>query len=194
MDDRQSIWLVVIAGLILAFNPLFWTLQERLGIAFLFGWIDIAGPRGAFLSAVGVMYVAAGSLAILYSMYGWDYRRIVAGTAFYLAVVWVALQLWWQTVIVGGRSVSWALGMSPILLSFLVGITEDYNQTRRVVIAAIALFIPYVVWGILTMRVRGGFGSFFIGLSILSLGFLDIVFGYPLYRFGKRFAEREPAT
>lgn len=140
------------------------------------------------------MYVAAGSLAILYSMYGWDYRRIVAGTAFYLAVVWVALQLWWQTVIVGGRSVSWALGMSPILLSFLVGITEDYNQTRRVVIAAIALFIPYVVWGILTMRVRGGFGSFFIGLSILSLGFLDIVFGYPLYRFGKRFAEREPAT
>jgi len=181
--------LLLVAGLALAANPLYWDRLRAAGVA---GAVDPLGglglvPPGVYHAGVGAAYAACGAALGV----GWTGHRRLLGVAV-AALFPVSLATFGAyAVAVGGVSPTTsalALGTGAVAAGLPAGTAPTDEDRLRVLVGAGFLLVPWLGWA----AVNAGPPTSPTGATVLGsvalVAVLDLLAAYPLYRVGRAVA------
>lgn len=193
MNERRLAWVVASVGTMFLLASFHWDGLVETGLATNIDWLGAfsIAPYGSYYVAVGTAYLAGGLLLVVWMDHGAPpFRRRAVAVGAALAVVWTAVVVYWWNAVgdVDSRSVSFAVGTSPVLLGLLLGGADDGQRRRYLWAAGVVSLLPFVGRLLGRSLTSGGLDSLEGTVTLVTavlLVVLNVAWGYPLYHLGE---------
>jgi hypothetical protein len=181
--------LLLLVGLTLAANPLYWDRLRAVGVASAVDPLGAVGlvPPGVYHAGVGAAYAACGAALGV----GWtDHGRLLGVAVAALFPVSLAT-FGAYAVAVGGvnpTTSALALGVGAVAAGLPAGTAPTDEDRLRVLVGAGLLLVPFLGWTAVNAGSPASLPTAVTLGAVPLLAVLDVLAAYPLYRVGRAVA------